>query len=217
MGKKYLFFINTVLVSALASFSFISGVTLTARSWFLVVLIFSWNLPVTGVVACYFKTSQLLLELNENQEIHCVSFFGPYFSAFRLNTEIYGLNLSIQSECEKLWTRKIPNTDTFNAVIMSKITQILWHFWQYLSTFQCLENFENSDILWGKIYLVQGNECCLTLESFTSEIWLYSKARRVFVNQHEALDFPRTCYSLFCFALLCCFLIRKDLGQFTSK
>ena len=31
---------------------------------------------------------------------------GPYFPAFGLNTEIYGVNLRIQSKCRKIWTRK---------------------------------------------------------------------------------------------------------------
>ena len=33
-------------------------------------------------------------------------FFGPYFPVFELNTEIYEVNLRIQSECRKIWTRK---------------------------------------------------------------------------------------------------------------
>ena len=30
---------------------------------------------------------------------------GPYFPVFRLNTQIYGINLCIQSEYRKIWTR----------------------------------------------------------------------------------------------------------------
>ena len=33
-------------------------------------------------------------------------FSGPYFPAFRLNTERYELSLRIQSECRKIRTRK---------------------------------------------------------------------------------------------------------------
>ena len=33
-------------------------------------------------------------------------FSGPYFPVFGLNTEIYGVNLLIQSEYRKIWTRK---------------------------------------------------------------------------------------------------------------
>ena len=56
-------------------------------------------------------------------ELHCVksvrirSFSGPYFLAFRLNTEKYAVSLGIQSECQKIRTRKTPNTDTFHAVL----------------------------------------------------------------------------------------------------
>ena len=39
------------------------------------------------------------------------NFSGLYFPAFGLNTERYGVSLRIQSECKKIQTRKIPNTD----------------------------------------------------------------------------------------------------------
>ena len=57
--------------------------------------------------------------------IHCVksvrilSFSGPYFPVFGLNMERYGVSLRIQSECEKLQTRKTSNTDTFHPVIIT--------------------------------------------------------------------------------------------------
>ena len=41
------------------------------------------------------------------------SFSGPYFPAFGLNTEVYSVNLHIQSECGKIRPRKTPNADTF--------------------------------------------------------------------------------------------------------
>ena len=44
------------------------------------------------------------------------NFSGPYFPAFGLNTERYGVSLRIQSEYGKIWTRKTPNMDTFHAV-----------------------------------------------------------------------------------------------------
>ena len=53
---------------------------------------------------------------------HCVknvrirSYSGPYFPAFRLNTERYSVSLHIQSKCGKIRTRITPNTDTFYAV-----------------------------------------------------------------------------------------------------
>ena len=65
----------------------------------------------------------ILMELNCLQDYeHCVKsagiwgFTGPHFSAFGLITEIYRLNLSIQSECGKMRTRKTSNTNTFYAV-----------------------------------------------------------------------------------------------------
>ena len=45
---------------------------------------------------------------------------GHYFSAFRLNTEIYQKNFCIQSHCKKKRTRKSPNTDHFLAVIIAQ-------------------------------------------------------------------------------------------------
>ena len=44
--------------------------------------------------------------------MHCVksarirSFSGMHFPTFGLNTEIYGVNLPIQSECGKIWDQK---------------------------------------------------------------------------------------------------------------
>ena len=44
--------------------------------------------------------------------LHCVKlskyrvFSGPYFPAFRLNTDIYGVNLRIQPKCGKILTKK---------------------------------------------------------------------------------------------------------------
>ena len=64
-------------------------------------------------------------------KIHCVksvrirSYSGPYFPAFGVNTERYGVSLRIQSECGKIWTRKTPNTDTFHAVIPQRLLKIL--------------------------------------------------------------------------------------------
>ena len=53
---------------------------------------------------------------------HCVknariqSFSDPYIPSFRLNMEIYRVNLRIQSECGKKQTRNPPNTVTLHAV-----------------------------------------------------------------------------------------------------
>ena len=54
---------------------------------------------------------------DKNGNTQCVKsvrirrFSGPYFPAFRLNTEIYEVNLHIYSKCGKIRTRKTPNTE----------------------------------------------------------------------------------------------------------
>ena len=64
------------------------------------------------------------LELEKAYQVHCVkgvrfrSFSGRYFPAFRLNAWRYDVSLRIHSECGKIWTRNIPNKDTFNAVVI---------------------------------------------------------------------------------------------------
>ena len=60
---------------------------------------------------------------------HCVksvrtrSYSGPCFPAFGLNRERYSVSIRIQSECGKIRTRVTPNTDTFHAVLASKLLQ----------------------------------------------------------------------------------------------
>ena len=61
------------------------------------------------------------------------SFSGQYFPTFGLNTEIYSINLCIQSKWEKIRTRKVPNTATFHAVIVilvnftvQKVARFMW-------------------------------------------------------------------------------------------
>ena len=44
------------------------------------------------------------------------SFTGPYFLAFGLDTERYGVSLRIQSECRKIQTKETPNMNTFHVV-----------------------------------------------------------------------------------------------------
>ena len=218
---------------------------------------FSWNL--TGVVAFYFKNKSTFTW--DIQDIRCVksvrirSFYGLYFPAFGLNTEIYTINLRIQSECSKVRTRKIPNTDTaYNTHNITSLIRTPKHVSDILQTqeaftveeykhtqthflrsnnvenysnimpllttpfhFAITENFENSHILWGKSTSFKEMNAGSLWKVFTSKIWLYSKARQVFVNKHEVLESLVTICSLSCFILLFCFLIRKDLGQFTSK
>ena len=60
----------------------------------------------------YYYFTKLLREKCPNTEF----FSGPYFPAFGLNTERYGVFLLIQSKCGKIRTRKTLNTDTFHAM-----------------------------------------------------------------------------------------------------
>ena len=48
--------------------------------------------------------------------VYVRGFSEIYFPAFGLNKEIYIVNLSIQSKCGKIRTRKTPITDSFHAV-----------------------------------------------------------------------------------------------------
>ena len=45
------------------------------------------------------------------------SYSGPYFLAFALDKERYGVSLRIQSECGKIRTRLTPNSDTLYTMI----------------------------------------------------------------------------------------------------
>ena len=61
--------------------------------------------------------------------LHCVksvrtrSFSGQYFPAFGLNTERHEVFLLIQSEFGKIRTRKTPNMDTFQAILIENISK----------------------------------------------------------------------------------------------
>ena len=44
------------------------------------------------------------------------SFSSLHFPAFGLNTDNFFVNIHIQSECGKIWTRKISNTNIYYAV-----------------------------------------------------------------------------------------------------
>ena len=52
------------------------------------------------------------------KEVRIPDISGPYFPAFGLHTEIYSVNLRIQSEYGKIWTRKPPNMHTCHAVVV---------------------------------------------------------------------------------------------------
>ena len=66
------------------------------------------------------------------KSVRIQSYSGPFFPAFALNTERQGISLRIQSECGKIWTRIIPNTDTFYAMVVSPS---LLNFHEFLSYF----------------------------------------------------------------------------------
>ena len=66
--------------------------------------------------------SEDLDKCDETNNEHCVkgvciwSYSGWYLPSFGLNTDRYEVSFRILSECGKMWTRIIPNTDTFNPV-----------------------------------------------------------------------------------------------------
>ena len=90
-------------------------------------------------------------------------FSGPYFPAFGLNTERYGLSLRIQSECGKMGTRIAPNMDTFYAVHVKRF---------FLLFLYCFHNFANDNTL-SKDRLVKiletESEICSKLTIKTSD------------------------------------------------
>ena len=49
-----------------------------------------------------------------------LEFSSPYFPTFELNTEIHEVSLRVQSKCGKIRTGKTPNTDTFQAVYITR-------------------------------------------------------------------------------------------------
>ena len=63
----------------------------------------------------------LLLPIHSVKYVRIRSYSGPNFPAFRLNMERYSVSLRIQSKCGKMRTRITPNTDTFDAVIITKV------------------------------------------------------------------------------------------------
>ena len=64
---------------------------------------------------------QICTYLHYVKSVRIRSFSGPYFPAFGLNMDSYGVSLCIQSKCGKIGTRKTPNMDTFHAVLSFKL------------------------------------------------------------------------------------------------
>ena len=60
-------------------------------------------------------------------------FSGPYFPAFAVNTETYGVNLRIQFECRKIRTRKnsvfgyFSRSDELTRVVIARNHHIISH------------------------------------------------------------------------------------------
>ena len=63
------------------------------------------------------QQNTLFCDLHQVKSVHIRSYSGPYFPAFELNTERYGVSLRIQSKCRKIRTRITLNTDTFHTVM----------------------------------------------------------------------------------------------------
>ena len=68
------------------------------------------------MLQCFYRTVREPLR----KKCPYLELFWPYFPAFGLNKERYGVSLRIQSECGKMWTRITLNTDTFHAVNILK-------------------------------------------------------------------------------------------------
>ena len=74
-------------------------------------------------VALFTRVAPLSLVANQRCSTlrkKCRSFSDLFFPTFELNTEICSVYLRIQSECEKIRTRKTRNTDFFHAKELQK-------------------------------------------------------------------------------------------------
>ena len=84
-------------------------------------------------VTCYLRLfKHILKNIFQFQEFTSLresfsysEFFWLVSPAFGLNTERYSVSLRIQSECEKIQTRKTSNTDMFPTVRFSEITHTI--------------------------------------------------------------------------------------------
>ena len=112
-------------------------------------------------------------------------FSGPYFLAFRLNTERYGVSLCILSECRKIRTRKAPYFDTFHAVYVTSThsrTEI-----NYLAYSK--NRFENNDTCYQNLRILlflsklfYCTDICRFICSHLSKRW---DARKRFMSKSE--------------------------------
>ena len=88
------------------------------------------------------------------------SFSGPYFPAFGLNTERYGVSLHIQSECGKILTRKTPNKDTFHAVRRQEIHRIFQRIKDRSKEKNGTTVYISSKAMWTSVSLDHENDPC---------------------------------------------------------
>ena len=72
-----------------------------------------WRLTLWNPFLTFFS----LINLHCVKSVRICSFYAPYFPVFVLNTDIFRVNLCIQSKWERIRTRKIQNTDTFYTVL----------------------------------------------------------------------------------------------------
>ena len=86
------------------------------------------------------------------KSIRVRSFSGSHFLAFELNTEIYRVNLRIQSKCGKIRNRKTLNMDTFQTVQFYEI----WSFWLALLIRKFHRIQQNFDALGYKVIATEG-------------------------------------------------------------
>ena len=80
------------------------------------------------------------------KSVRTLGYSGPHFPAFGLNTERYGVFLRIHFKCGKLWTRITPNTDTFQAVIVTLVLKLLEEVILVKTMLNCKKFFSKSKI-----------------------------------------------------------------------
>ena len=116
----------------------------------------------------------------------------PYFPAFGLNTEIYRVNLPIQSKCGKIQTRKSPNTDTIHAVYLANVGLFPTNTLGGISFFNVTVTMLNSIL---KVFHCKGDLYVYLSKYSTSHIFfnLFSKQ---FFYSFLVICHPQTCISL---------------------
>ena len=98
-------------------------------------------------------------DLHYAKGVRIRSFSSPYFPEFKLNPEKYSASLRIQSKCGKIWTRKTPNTDTFQAVLnlplvideLKKLFQTLCVIWFHSHNLKSVKNTYVRVIIFSKV------------------------------------------------------------------